>query len=171
MDGIRRIIYINAEDVVMFDEAIARADGNVSHAITAAVKAYVEAKEAEEEVVLEVGWWNRRGADDTKRIAFKGRLLAETTSYTGQTSLADDRGIDWQVYSTEKGKYLVWWKEWSRWDGEGDFGDYAILRDLPPRGKGLYGKETDSMSPGVPGSLIEEAAKAAGQDAVERLDV
>ena len=171
MDGIRRTIYINAEDVVMFDEAIARADGNVSNAITAAVKAYVEAKEAEEEVVLDVGYFNSRGANDTRTVKFSGQLLAGVESYYGQTSDMKDRGTDWLVFRTKKGRYLIHWHSWSRWEGEGGRSDYAVLEKLPKRGAILSGVETNDFSPGIPGELIRDAAEAAGQDAVERLDV
>jgi hypothetical protein len=120
---------------------------------------------------LVVGIFNSRGADDTKTIKFSGQLLAGVECYYGQTSDTKDRGTDWLIFRTKKGRYLIHWHSWSRWDGEGGRSDYAIKNWLPKRGDVLYGVATDEPSPGIPGELIRDAAEAEGLDITEVLDV
>lgn len=164
-------VYAHDEDLDMFGEIAEWHGGNVSSAVTEAVKRYYESRKTRDEVVIEVGYSGGRSADDTKRVSFTGKLLATAVTFHGQTSDGMDRGTDWCLYMTGKGKYLVRWETWSKWDGERNIADYDILEKLPQRGDVLYGKATDEESPPVPGHLVTEAAESSGASAVERLDV
>ena len=167
-------IYIKDDDISVFDEAERLAEGNgesLSGVIAAQLRQYIEHKKMETNIVLEVGRWPAKGASDTSKVSFKGRLLAEGTKYDGQTASRDDRGIDWQIYQTAKGKILVYWRNWSCWQGEGDYADYVVVDRLPSPNDVFAGEANGDMVGNIPASIIEEAAEALGQDAVKRLDV
>ena len=87
-------------------------------------------------------------------IRFTGRLLA------GQTISQKDRGKHFRVYQTKAGKILIWWKIWSAWGGESDL---LVLNALPGHGEHLP-PET------LPGSLLQEAAEALGEELVEYVE-
>lgn len=169
----RKNIYIKDEDLGLYEEAerLAGDDNSLSNIIAEALKRYIAAEKAKEEIVLEVGRWPAKGAKDTFKVSFKGRLLAEDTAYHGQTVSRDDRGTDWQVYQTAKGKILVYWKCWSSWGNESDYADYAILDNLPEINATFIGEVGVDTSGNIPASVVEEAAKALGQDPVKRLDI
>lgn len=169
----RKNIYVKDEDVSVFEEAeqLAGNDESLSSIIAATLRQYVEQKKSEEEIVLEVGRWPAKGASDTFKVSFKGRLLAEGTVLSGQTGSRDDRGTDWAIYQTEKGKFLIWWKDWSRWENESDIADYAIISALPERGTTFIGAETENVSSKIPGDVVAEAAAKAGQSNVKHLDI
>ena len=117
---------------------------------------------------LTVGVLRSQGAD-TRKVRFVGRLLAEAKEFTGQTSDRKDRGTDYKIYQTQAGKILVWWKNWSRWEGENDVTDYAVLNALPGYDDEVYGKVHGEPLPPetLPGSLLQEAAEALGEELVE----
>ena len=125
-----------------------------------------------QEYNLKVGILRSQGADDIRTIRFVGRLLAEATVYSGQTSDRRDRGTDYKIYQTQAGKVLVWWKKWTRWEGESDLLDYVVLSTLPGYDDGVYGKvHGDMLGPvELPGSLLQEAAEALGQELVEFIE-
>ena len=125
-----------------------------------------------QEYNLKVGILRSQGADDIRTIRFVGRLLAEATVYSGQTSDRKDRGTDYRVYQTKAGKVLVWWKKWTRWEGESDLLDYVVLSTLPGYDDEVYGKvHGDMLGPvELPGSLLQEAAEALGQELVEFIE-
>ncbi len=167
----RKTIYVKDEDEAIFEEALMFGEDNLSRVIADALKAYVAAKKAEEEVILKVGTWRDQGANDVHKIAFRGRLLSTARVYHGQTSSGDDRGVDWELYQTEKGKFILWWLDWSRWEGEPDVADYMVLDDLPHHGMVCCDTITGDPSYPVPGELIEEAAEVLGRDTVKHLDI
>lgn len=169
----RKNIYIKDEDLGLYEEAerLAGDDNSLSNIIAEALKRYIAAEKAKEEIVLEVGRWPAKGAEDTFKVSFKGRLLAEDTKYNGQTHSRDDRGTDYQIYQTAKGKILVYWKDWSRWENESNTADYAVLDSLPGANDVFVGEANGDMSGNIPAGIIEEAAKALGQTAVKQLDV
>lgn len=168
----KRTIYVSAEDEAVFEEALSFfGEDNVSRLIIDALKTYIAAKKTEEEVVLEVGTWPAKGADEVFKIAFKGRLLAEATTYLGQTSSKDDRGTDWQIFETSKGKFLLWWRNWSRWENESTTADYTVLEELPAIGTSYFGEVLYDVSSPVPGGLVSSAAAVLGKDITQHLDI
>ena len=168
----KKTIYVKDADEAVFEEALSFfGEDNVSRLIIDALKTYIAAKKTEEEITLEVGTWPAKGADETHKIGFKGRLLAEATTYLGQTSSSDDRGTDWQLYETAKGKYLLWWRNWSRWENEPTTADYTISEELPTSGTAYFGEVLYDVSSPVPGGLVSSAAAVLGKDITQHLDI
>lgn len=161
-----KTIYVKDEDLSIFEEAEKLGGDSLSAVIAQAVKRFVAAERSKaqgmEEHTLEVGQVKARGADDTRKVRFVGRKLAEQTSYTGQTSSQDDRGTNYAIYQTKAGKIIVHWESWSRWDGEGSSADYATLDALPEHGAEIYER--------LPGGLLQEAAETLGEELVEFID-
>ena len=121
--------------------------------------------------MLHVGVLRSQGADDIRQIRFVGRKLAEAEMLTGQTSSRDrdDRGTDYKIYQTQAGRVLVWWKRWTRWEGGSDLLDYAVMDGLPGYDDEISGKVHGEHLPPetLPGSLLQEAAEALGEELVE----
>jgi hypothetical protein len=107
---------------------------------------------------IEVGVFSDRSSDDTRKIRFIGKQIASAWVYSGQTGSQDDRGTDYTLYLTKKGKLLLCCKHWSRWQGEDTTVTYEIYDSLA---------EIEN----VPGSLIQDAGEALGMDTAEYLDV
>jgi hypothetical protein len=111
------------------------------------------------EIRLEVGRVSGRAGEDNdlKVIKFTGRELASFRSYHGEVSSGDDRGMTHTLYQTEKGKFLIYTEEWSRWDGEADYKSYEVYDTL------------DEVK--EPEGLIREAKEALGLDPAEDLNI
>ena len=122
-----------------------------------------------QEYNLQVGVLRSQGADDTRQIRFVGRLLAEAEVFTGQTSDHRDRGTCYRVYQTKAGRILVWWKKWTRWEGEPQVMDYAVLDTLPGYDDEISGK-VHGFPEVLPGELPQEAAEALGEGLVDFID-
>ena len=122
-----------------------------------------------QEYTLTVGVLRIQDADDTHKVRFVGRLLAEAEVLTGQTSSRDDRGTDYKIYQTQAGKVLVWWKKWTRWEGEPQVMDYAVLDQLPGYDDEISGK-VHGFPEVLPGELLQDAAEALGEGLVDFIE-
>ena len=161
----RKNIYIKDEDAAMFDRAEILSGDNFSAMLAESVRRFVEVEEAKgdsmTEVELETGvYYSGPASDDVKTIKFVGRLIADAEAYTGQTSERKDRGTDYKLYLTKKGKYLLHAKYWTCWQGEDGQAWYKVYDSL-----------SQAASDDIPGSLIQEAGEALGMDTAEYLDV
>jgi hypothetical protein len=171
-----KTIYVRAEDVSLFEEAEKLGGDSLSSVIAEALRRFVATKRAEQQGMqehsLSVGVLRSQGADDVRTVRFVGRLLAEAEVFTGQLSDRRDRGTCYRVYQTRAGKILVWWRRWSCWEGESDLLDYAVMSTLPCYDEEVYGKmHGDMLGPvELPGSLLQEAAEALGQELVEYVE-
>ncbi len=171
-----KTIYVRDEDISLFEEAERLGGDSLSGIIAEALRRFVATKRAEQqgmkECNLTVGVLRSQGDDDTRKVRFVGRLLAEAEVFTGQTSDRDDRGTDYKIYQTQAGRILVWWKNWTRWDGENDTADYAVLDQLPGYDDDIFGRvHGDMLGPvELPGSLLQDAAEALGQELVEFIE-
>jgi len=170
-----KTIYVREEDLPVFEEAERLGGDSLSSIIAEALRRFVDVKRAElfgmQEHVLHVGVLRSQGADDIRQIRFVGRKLAEAEMLTGQTSSRDrdDRGTDYKIYQTQAGRVLVWWKRWTRWEGGSDLLDYAVMDGLPGYDDEISGKVHGEHLPPetLPGSLLQEAAEALGEELVE----
>lgn len=164
-----KTIYVKDEDLQIFEEAEKLGGDSLSGIIAEALRRFVDVKRAEmfgmREHALTVGVLRSQGAD-TRKVRFVGRMLSSAEVLTGQTSDRKDRGTDYKIYQTQAGKILVWWEKWSRWEGESDTADYAVLDQLPGYDDEIYGKVLDLIET-LPGSLLQEAAEALGEELVE----
>lgn len=169
-----KTIYVKDEDLQIFEEAEKLGGDSLSSIIAEALRRFVDVKRAElfgmQEHVLHVGVLRSQGADDIRQIRFVGRKLAEaevlTDHQTSSRSSRDDRGTDYKIYQTQAGRVLVWWKRWTRWEGGSDLLDYAVFDALPGYDDEIYGKVLDLIEK-LPGSLLQEAAEALGEELVE----
>ena len=171
-----KTIYVKDEDLQIFEEAERLGGDSLSGIIAEALRRFVAVKRAElygmREHALTVGVLRSQGADDVRKVRFVGRKLAEAEVLTGQTSSRDDRGTCYRIYQTKAGKILIWWKQWTRWERENDYADYAVMDALPSHGDELLGVvHVDSFEPvTLPGSLLQDAAEALGQEMVEFIE-
>ena len=168
-----KTIYVREEDLPVFEEAERLGGDSLSGIIAEALRRFVDVKRAElfgmQEYTLPVGVLRSQGDDDVRTVRFVGRLLAEAEEFTGQTSDRKDRGTYYRVYQTKAGKILIWWKNWSRWEGENDVTDYAVLNALPGYDDEVSGK-IDDYPISLPGSLLQAAAEALGEELVEWIE-
>lgn len=158
-----KTIYVKESDLPLFEKAEALAGENLSSTIAEALRRFVEAEEAKGEGLteqeIEVGVFSSQGSDDTRKIKFIGKKIADATVFSGQTSDGKDRGTDYALYLTKKGKFLLHRKYWSCWQGEDGDASYSICDSLT------------ELADSVPGSLIQDAGEALGMDMAEYLDV
>jgi hypothetical protein len=122
-----------------------------------------------QEYNLKAGVLRSQGADDTRKVRFVGRLLAEAEVFTGQTNDRRDRGTCYRVYQTKAGRILVWWKKWTRWEGEPQVMDYAVLDQLPGYDDEISGK-VHGFPEVLPGELLQDAAAALGEGLVDFIE-
>jgi len=168
-----KTIYVKDEDLQVFEEAEKLGGDSLSSIIAEALRRFVATKKAEQqgmkECNLTAGVLRSQGDDDIRTVRFVGRLLAEAEVFTGQTSDRKDRGTYYRVYQTKAGKVLVWWKQWTRWERENDYTDYAVMDALPGYDDDIFGRaHGDMLGPvELPGSLLQEAAEALGEELVE----
>ena len=167
-----KTIYVKDEDLQIFEEAEKLGGDSLSSVIAEALRRFVAVKRAEQqgmqEYTLSVGVLRSQGAD-TRKVRFVGRLLAEAEVLTGQLSDRKDRGTHYRVYQTQAGRVLVWWQRWSRHEGESDLLDYVVLSTLPGYDDEVSGKVHGEHLPPetLPGSLLQAAAEALGEELVE----
>lgn len=161
----RKNIYIRDEDQSVFEKAEALGGDNFSAMIAEAVRRFVAVEEAKAdgmtEIELEVGvYYSGPGADDTKKIKFIGKKIADANILSGQSSSHDDRGKNYTLYLTKKGKFLLHLEYWTRWQGENSRSSYKTFDSM-----------THLMRYEPPGSLIQEAGQRLGVDMAEYLDI
>lgn len=167
-----KTIYVADTDLPLFQRAQELVGGNLSGAVTTALRRFIELEEGRlegfEEIVLRVG---HNGA---RQVRFAGVLLGEWSD------MDDERAVHIRVYRSRKGKFVVhtrdsvWnemplggkltdWKKWRRMLGVGelDWGDFRmeIVDDYPE----LKGK--------LPDKLYERVADTAAHPQVEDLDI
>lgn len=159
----RMNLYISEEDKPIFDQAAEMlGEESTSAAIAAVLRREVEAKKAElegmEEIELEIGSGTGQLGDspDYKKVRFTGRGLAHFRQLQGN----DTRGVDYDLYRSKKGKFLLYIDDWSRWQGEVSTSEYHIFETL---------QEVEEF--GVPEGLIRDAKEEMGEDPAEELDI
>ncbi len=149
-------VYVKKEDLPIW-EAAEKYGNSVSEVVIAALRKYVEAKQAQEDCMIEETIKTENDYESgTKK--FIGRLVAE--KYTQPKDRVD---LDFRVYQTRKG-VLVW--------GRFANGDYGIRRADYITAKTVADLRDEEI-PGVgkiPDDLLDEAAEEIGED-LDFLDV
>ncbi|MBH0778667.1 EXLDI protein [Nocardia bovistercoris] len=169
-----KTIYVSDDDLPLFQRAQELVGGNLSGAVTTALRRFIELEEGRvegfEEVVLGVGH------NGVRQIRFAGALLGEWQDQN------EKRSEHVRVYRTRKGKiamhahYANWedypvdnknWlndlKNWRRMlgIGEQDWGDYTfVVVDTVGELKGQ-----------IPDKLFQRVAEIADRPPVEDLDI
>ncbi|MFW6008960.1 MAG: hypothetical protein ACOCP8_06825 [archaeon] len=115
-----------------------------------------------EEIRLEVGYkaGDPRESDDIEIVSFMGEEIANMRDFYGELSSGEDRGTEYTLYLTKKGRFLLHKKNWSNWQGESSTLQYKIFDKLEEI------KEED-----IPKGIIKLAKESMGMDPAEKLDL
>ncbi len=145
---------------------------------------YIVDRKSNEQFVLEAGMYSKRGddaLDDVRMFAFWGKELWSGRQYLGEKNGDDESYIDWAMYLTTQGSFLVWWYKHSCDPDEFDVADYDIFGDeydypiystyFPRYGKMCRGIEFGQEIGPIPGDLLYRAADRAGYNIIDYLDV
>lgn len=107
-----KTIYVADADMALFEKAQALAGGNLSAAISTALRRYIAEKEPDgDEVIITV---REEGISWKKR--FRGRLIAQQ-KVSGDH---EEKSVHYKIYRTEKDHFAVWsnampnWSSWHR---------------------------------------------------------
>ena len=170
-----KTIYVSDGDLKLFQRAQELAGGNLSAAIAAALRRYVDLQEGLhegfEDVVVRVGLGSGR------KVRFTGLLVGE---YVDSRSKTADH---YRVWRGRKGRYVVhmerspeYWvvdaegkpvSGWRSWVGVGD-----VRYGGSPKESTLEVISTlDELREKVPPELFEMVARSARQPGVEELDI
>ena len=160
----KKNIYIKDDDLPLFERAEQLGGDSLSQVIADTLRRFVDIKRAEaagmREVTLETGI----NPDDTRKVRFLGRLLAEGKSYHGSTTDRKDRWTETAIYQTRGGKFVIHWAGRTLWERENDTADHAVLSHLPGYDEPVEGEWGVITLPAV---MLQQAAEALGQELVE----
>ncbi|MET8877649.1 EXLDI protein [Nocardia sp. NPDC004604] len=168
-----KTIYVADDDLPLFQRAQELVGGNLSGAVTTALRRFIELEEGRlegyDEVVLRVGH------NGVRQVRFSGALLGE------YRDVNEERIEHVRVYRSRKGKFVMhaqysnwdeypqnsnWIKDLTNWRrmlgvGDQDWGDF-IFEVVDSLGE-LKGK--------IPDKLYERVAGIADRPPVEELDI
>jgi len=172
-----KTIYVSDEDQPLYRRAQEIAGGNLSAAIAAALRRYVEVEEGRregyDEIVVRVG----RGAGRKQR--FSGVLLAEWGRSTA------NRMEVYRVYRTRSGKFAVHTERSPEWTSGGsgnwvrDLANWRMYLGLTEETWGFAAGEStldvadsiEALRDKIPAELYDMVASSDGEPAVEDLDI
>ena len=169
-----KTIYVSDGDLPIYQRAQELAGGNLSSAISTALRRYVDLEEGRLEGFKEITV--RVGPKGARKQRFTGMLLGEWGTYT------NSREEMYRVYGTRTGKFVLHVQKSPEWAGRDSDGNPAGWRSW--LGLGNYnwtfssGESTlevfdsiEQMREKVPPQLYDIVAGAAGQPTVEDLDI
>jgi len=169
-----KTIYVSDGDLPIYQRAQELAGGNLSSAITTALRRYVALEDGRLEGFKEITV--RVGPKGDRKKRFTGILLGEWGSST------NSRMEMYRVYGTRTGKFVLHVEKSPEWDGRDADGNPAGWRSW--LGLGNYnwtfssGESTlevfdsiEGMREKIPPQLYDIVAGAAGQPTVEDLDI
>jgi len=155
-----RSIYIRDEDLLIFDKAEELSGGNLSSAITEAVKRYVEVKELEKRSMKELIVKVRPRDRAERTLKFVGRMIASHTD-TGEDDGEPDFKEVWEIYETELGNIVLVWRVFDSSFRE-VFSEYEVRGILPEIGEKVVGHRSSVID-----NLLKEAAQVLSEGDVE----
>ncbi|MEV0249597.1 EXLDI protein [Nocardia sp. NPDC050712] len=170
-----KTIYVSDDDLPLFQRAQELVGGNLSGAVTTALRRFIELEEGREEgyeeVVLKVGH------NGVRQVRFSGALIGE---------LQDDdehRMARYRVYRSRKGKYVMhalladwtdyptgqsgnWIKDLTNWRrmlgvGDPDWGDFVLV----------IVDSIEELKDHLPDKLYTRVADIAERPPIEELDI
>jgi EXLDI family protein len=169
-----KTIYVSDGDLKLFQRAQELAGGNLSAAISNALKRYVDVEEALHEGFDEITV--RVGVGSGRKVRFTGVLVGEWVDTN------PSRVASYHVYRGRKGKYVLhterspeWWAVdsegkpagWRGWIGVGN-----LRYGSSPRESTLEVIETlDELREKIPPELFEMVERSSRQPTVEDLDI
>lgn len=171
-----KTIYVSDDDQPLYRRAQELAGGNLSAAIAAALRRYVEVEEGRQEgydeIVVRVGI----GAGRKQR--FSGILLAEWGRSTAS------RMEMFRVYRTRSGKFAVHTERSPEWTGGSgnwvrDLANWRMYLGLTEESWGFAAAEStldvadslEALRDKIPAELFDMVTSSAGEPAVEDLDI
>lgn len=172
-----KTIYVSDDDMPLYQRAQELTGGNLSAAISAALRRYVEIQEGQQEgfdeVIVQVGPGKGR------KQRFSGVLLGEWGRSTNQ------RVEEYRVYRTRTGKFAVhvkrsagwttgpdaekWVSGWRSWVG--NWSSNQTWGHTPAESTLMVAGSLDELREMVPPDLYDMIADAAEQPAIEDLDI
>jgi EXLDI family protein len=169
-----KTIYVSDSDIPLYERAQAVAGGNLSAAIVAAIRRYVELEEGRKEGFDEV--IVRVGPGKGRKVRFVGLLLGEWVNSS------NSRFETFRVYRGRTGKFVVHVERspgFTMVDGEGKpagwrgyFGIGNVSYGSTPGESTLEVVESlDQLRERIPPQLYEMVAGSAKQPPVEDLDI
>jgi len=174
-----KTIYVSDDDLPLYQRAQVLAGGNLSSAITTALRRFVEAEEGREEGYDEITV--RVGLGRGRKQRFSGVLLGEWGRSTKQGQVEEFR-----VYRTRKGKYAVHLKRSKGWTtdkpaGEksdtgwrswmGDWSSDAGWGVIPAESTLTVADSLEELKEILPPGLYDIVAAVADQTPIEDLDI
>lgn len=169
-----KTIYVSDSDQKIFQRAQELAGGNLSAAIVAALRRYVDVEEGRREGFDEI--IVRVGAGNGRKVRFSGVMLAELAiTKSGRAEL-------YRVYRTRLGKYALHVERSPDWSIRDPQGKSAGWRGYLGLGDFTYGSTAkdstievvatiDELRDKVPPELFEMVASMGQQPVVEDLDI
>ena len=170
-----KTIYVSEGDLKLYQRAQELAGGNLSAAISGALKRYVDVEEGRlegfDEIIVRVGVGKKR-----RKVRFSGVLLG-----TWATSSSSHPDI-YRVYRTRSGKFAVHVDRQEGWDSRTPDGKPAGWRAQLGLQPATWGSRTgsssidvyetlDAVREHIPAELYELVADAAQDVVVEDLDI
>ncbi|GAB2648866.1 EXLDI protein [Nocardia goodfellowii] len=171
-----KTIYVSDDDLPLFARAQELVGGNLSGAVTTALRRFIELEEGRqegyEEVVLEVGHGGVR------QVRFSGTLLGETRDWD------ESMQSHYRVYRSRKGKYVMHahLADWTEYPAGGESGNW--IKDLtnwrrvlgvgdPDWGefKLVIVDSLEELKEHLPEKLYHRVADIAERPPIEELDI
>ena len=169
-----KTIYVSDGDLPIYQRAQELAGGNLSSAITTALRRYVDLEEGRAEGFKEITV--RVGPKGDRKQRFNGVLLGEWGNST------NNREEMYRVYGTRTGKFVLHVQKSPEWAGRDADGNPAGLRSW--LGLGNYNwtfssgesslevfESVEQLREKVPPPLCDMVAASARQATVEDLDI
>lgn len=169
-----KTIYVSDGDLSLFQRAQELAGGNLSAAISNALRRYVNAEEGLQEGFEEITV--RVGVGAGRKVRFTGVLVGEWVDASASRVAA------YHVYRGRSGKFVIhvdrhadWWAVdsegkpvgWRSWIGLGD-----VRYGRTPRESSLEVVENlDALRTRIPAELFEMVERSSRQPTVEELDI
>ena len=173
-----KTIYVSDDDLPLYRRAQELADGNLSAAISTALRRHVELQEGRQEGFDEIEV--RVGPGGGRRQRFLGALLAEWDHSTnegmesyrvyrtrgGRFAVHLVREERWQDVGPDAAKYASGWRSWV-----GNWSSDQTWAHLPAESQLHVADDLDALGRMVPTGLYHLVAAAVDYPAIEDLDI
>ncbi|MGW0808753.1 EXLDI protein [Nonomuraea sp. NPDC002799] len=167
-----KTVYVSDEDLPLYQSAQDLADGNLSKAISAALRKYIEVEEGREDGYEEIAF--RVGPGTGRQVRFSGMLLAEW----GRNE--SDVVEVFRVYRSRKDKFVVHRERSNAWrHSDGSFWGWRSHLGLGGQTWGVVKGESsmdvadslEALRDIVPAELYDMLADVGDRPAVDHLDI
>jgi EXLDI family protein len=165
-----KTIYVSDTDLPVFDKAQQMAGGNLSSAISQALRRYVEDQMHEEllderfeEVRVDIGRRYRVGKRFIREASVEKRFMGKPVISWRTSDPQDPRSESYEIYLTSKGRFAVYSKTGPNHDYEGD----VEWEDRTSESKLDVYDSLEEMRGGLPEELYEATVQAASETAAD----